>query len=171
MNQVASILGLQLPSLKARDSVMSKPIRSSSCSFLLHRDSLLMLNLKQHKTLDDDADTVSTVLSASDSSLSADFNSVTFAEPLVTEVHLRPYTTRREKQVLFYSEKDYLEFKRDYYYGTTRSTLVKFAETVVSHVWTVPQHEDPSQLYYTETELQQFLDEFVASLDKRCEMS
>jgi hypothetical protein len=124
--------------------------------------------MMNYEKLDDDADTVSTAsLSASDSSLSVDFNSVTFAEPLVTEVHLRPYTTRQEKQVLFYNERDYLEFKRDYYYGTTRNTLVKFAETVVSQVWTVPQHEDPSQVYYTEAELQQFLDEFVASLDKR----
>jgi hypothetical protein len=166
MNQVATILGLQLPSMKARDSVMSsKPIGSSSFSLFSVQDSLLMMN---YKKLDDDADTVSTTsLSASDSSLSVDFNSVTFAEPLVTEVHFRPYTTRQEKQVLFYNERDYLEFKRDYYYGTTRNTLVKFAATVVSQVWTVPQHEDPSQVYYTEAELQQFLDEFVASLDKR----
>ena len=154
MNQVATILGIQLPTLKARDAIKTEPLSSSSVSILPHRDSLLLLhnnwNEKQPKDLDDDADTVSTMLSSC-SSLGL---GVTFAEPLVTEVHLRPYTSRQEKQRLFYNESDYMEFKRDYFYGTTRDTIVRFTETVVSHVWTVPKHEEPSTMYYTETELQ-----------------
>eukprot|EP00544_Gedaniella_sp_CCMP2646_P015165 CAMPEP_0202490670 /NCGR_PEP_ID=MMETSP1361-20130828/8005_1 /ASSEMBLY_ACC=CAM_ASM_000849 /TAXON_ID=210615 /ORGANISM="Staurosira complex sp., Strain CCMP2646" /LENGTH=200 /DNA_ID=CAMNT_0049120605 /DNA_START=58 /DNA_END=661 /DNA_ORIENTATION=- len=153
--------------MKARDAIKTEPL-SSSVSILPHRDSLLLihnLNEKlQPKDLDDDADTVSTMLSSC-SSLGL---GVTFAEPLVTEVRLRPYTSRQEKQRLFYNESDYTEFKRDYFYGTTRDTIVRFTESVVSHVWTVPRHEEPSTMYYTETELQRFLDEFVASLDKGC---
>ena len=107
--------------------------------------------MKQHtKKLEDD-DTVST-MSASESSLSMSFG-VTFAEPLVTEVHLRPYTTRREKRVLFYQEQDYMEFKRDAFYGR-RDTLVQFADDMVSDVWTIPALENPSEVYYTEGELQ-----------------
>lgn len=153
MNQVATILGIQLPTMKARDAIKTEPL-SSSVSILPHRDSLLLihnLNEKlQPKDLDDDADTVSTMLSSC-SSLGL---GVTFAEPLVTEVRLRPYTSRQEKQRLFYNESDYMEFKRDYFYGTTRDTIVRFTESVVSHVWTVPRHEEPSTMYYTETELQ-----------------
>lgn len=154
MNQVASILGIQLPSLKAREAIKTEPVSTAVSLALGHRDSMLLLNnpYKHHsKNLDDsDADTVSTMLSSC-CSLGL---GVTFAEPLVTEVHTRPYTTRKEKQVLFYDEHDYLEFKRDYFYGSTRDTLVKFTETVVSHVWTVPKHEEPSDMYYTEAELQ-----------------
>ena len=151
MNQVASILGIQLPTMKAREAILSEPT-SSFVALLPHRDSLILLNnLSKHgKELDDDEDTVSTMLSSC-SSLGL---GVTFAEPLVTEVRTRPYTTRLEKQKLFYNEADYMEFKRDYFYGTTRNTLVRFTETVVSHVWTVPRHEDPSKMFYTETELQ-----------------
>lgn len=155
MNQVASILGIQLPALKARDAILSEPTPSaSSVSLLSHRDSLLLLNhhnLYKEKSLDGDDETVSTMLSSC-SSLGL---GVTFADPVVTEVHTRPYTTRQERQALFYTDQDYLEFKRDYFYGTSsRDTLVKFKETVVSHVWTVPRHEDPSEMYYTEAELQ-----------------
>jgi len=150
MNQVATILGIQLPAMKARDAIQREPMMSSSVSILPHQDSLLLLNFNKPKNMDDDEDTVSTMLSSC-SSLGL---GVTFAEPLVTEVHTRPYTTRQEKRALFYCEHDYLEFKRDYFYGTTRDTTVKFTETVVSHVWTVPKHEDPSDMYYTETELQ-----------------
>lgn len=155
MNNVANILGIQLPSTKARDSVMARPPRRSLShgALLLHQDSLQLV--KNGKFLyDDEEDTVLTMMSSSDSSLSIDCG-VTFAEPLVTEVHTRPCTTRQEKNALFYNEHDYLEFKRDYYYGTSRNTLVKFAETVVSHVWTVPPHDDPSEHFYTEQDLQQ----------------
>ena len=148
MNQVATILGIQLPAMKARDAIQKEPALSS-VSILPHQDSLLLLNLNKHKEMDDD-DTVSTMLSSC-SSLGL---GVTFADPVVTEIHTRPYTTRLEKRALYYCERDYLEFKRDYFYGSTRDTLVKFTETVVSHVWTVPRHEEPSEMYYTEAELQ-----------------
>ena len=162
MNQVATILGIQLPAMKARGAIQKDPALSSSVSILPHQDSLLLLNLNKHKNMDDDDDTVSTMLSSC-SSLGL---GVTFADPVVTEVHTRPYTARLEKRALYYCEQDYLEFKRDYFYGSSRDTLVKFTETVVSHVWTVPRHEEASEMYYTEAELQRFLDEFVASLDK-----
>lgn len=154
MNQVATILGIQLPALKARDAIRAESISTSSVSIIPHRDSLLLLNdhflQKDGKSLESDDETVSTMLSSC-SSLGL---GVTFADPVVTEVHTRPYTTRQERNRLFYNDQDYLEFKRDYFYGTSRETIVKFKETVVSHVWTVPKHEEPSDMYYSEQELQ-----------------
>ena len=51
----------------------------------------------------------------SSSSISSSVSSVTFADPLVTEVRYRPVVaTIEEKELLFYSDKDYQAFRRDF---------------------------------------------------------
>jgi len=98
MDQVAAILGVYLPNLKARTAVMQFPCKVShrSCSLMWgnHRDSMQLIKQENHSAADDD--TAST-LSASDSDLSFSGSIVTFAEVVVTEVHLRPYTTNGRK--------------------------------------------------------------------------
>lgn len=142
---------------------MHKRCRATEPVIFPHRDSFLCKPTKLHQ----DDDTVSTVTSSSFDESDSSFSTVTgvsFAEPLVTQVWLRPYTTKQEKRVLFYNERDFMEFKRDYYYG--RNRLVSFADSVVSNVWTIPPVADSSKAFYSENELQQFLDEFVESLEK-----
>jgi hypothetical protein len=140
---------------------------------------------------DDTASTMSTATATSvdedDSSCNGDAffqtvpscHRVIFCEPLVTAVYTRPYTTRQDKYYLYYSEHDYLDFKLDYLYGGTAriatpssyyykrsARRVQFEREVVTTVHPVldtKQRED-CDLYYSESELQSFLDDFVASL-------
>jgi len=128
-----------------------------------HRDSMQLIKQENHSAADDD--TAST-LSASDSDLSFSGSIVTFAEVVVTEVHLRPYTTMEEKYSLYYNDYDYSEFRRECFSGKRRNRRVRFADSVVSDVHIISVTENTAQMFYTESELQNFLDEFVASLDK-----
>jgi hypothetical protein len=85
-----------------------------------------------------DDDTASTVSSSEDASVasSCDSCSVRFAEQLVTQVYERPATTSAEKHVLFYSDLDYRQFRRDYYqFRRHRASTVKFADELVSGVY------------------------------------
>jgi len=171
MNEVASILGINLPIVSSRNAVMRERFnrqvfrQDKHFPIICQRDSLLV-----HKSQCDckDDDTACTV-SSSECGVSVDTpHSVSFAENLVTEVYTRPYTTINEKQRLFYSDWEYLEFRRNAYCSNNgRERLVQFADDVVSEVWIIPTVSDSSSMYYSERELQSFLDEFIASLGEQ----
>jgi len=165
--------------------------RSSPSLISSHRDSMLCMSaLIQHDkstspcllknncksnrsrtgSSDDDDDTASTA-SASDSSFSlmsgTGCNNVSFCEPLVTEVHYRPKTSRQDKSTLFYTDHEYREFRREYsLYGKygRDGVVVSFTDNVVTAVHTYPKPKQPSDLYYSESDLKRFLNEFVESL-------
>ena len=84
---------------------------------------------------------------------------VRFTEPLVTEVWTRPYTSRAEKLILFYQASDYMDFRIDSYqsrYNNKRTRVVKFADEIVTDVWSIPcLKKNAADVYYSETELQQ----------------
>lgn len=123
---------------------------------------MLCINLyKLHKAETDD-DTASTV--STDSSFS---NSVSFAAPLVTQVFERPMTTCAEKRDLYYSAADYKEFRYDLIHGgEPRDKVVKFQPSVVTVVHTYSVSVNKDVLYYSESDLQSFLDDFIVSLNE-----
>lgn len=155
MERVANILGFTLPSLKARDAVMKAPIIVERSSRLLrHQDSFVLQRLASE---DDDDGSVSTVSARDiDYSFSSSM-SVRFCEPLVTEVYTRPFTTEAEKQVLFYSDQDYLLFRLARYQPrrVQKRPVVRFAEPVVTEVHEVECWKNEEQLYYSKEELKQ----------------
>mmetsp|Transcript_20512 Transcript_20512/g.29661 ORF Transcript_20512/g.29661 Transcript_20512/m.29661 type:complete len:178 (-) Transcript_20512:323-856(-) len=173
MNQVISILGLEMPGFKAKDVVMRSQKMLVITRLLDHRDSLILLKgnnnngvVGKRGGLEQDDDTASTMSgSDSDISFSSSDPCVTFAEPLVTEVRTRPYTTQQEKTVMFYNEHDYLDFKIEAYGGKPRNRKVKFAFDIVSDERVFEPCQDSNKLYYTEAELQGFLNEFIATLN------
>jgi hypothetical protein len=130
---------------------------------------------------EDEADVSCLSLSCSSASLSSITSSsserrrVSFAHPLVTAIHYRPLCTEDDKYYLHYSEHDYIDFKLDYL-TKGNSPLVRktprkvgFARDVVTSTHTVLGMQERQQLplYYNEEELQQFLDDFVASLQQQ----
>lgn len=160
MNEVASILGIDLPTFNSRDAVMRERCqcreskRNKTSSMFCHRNSLLIGKIYCEDKDDDTACTAS----SSECSGSIDApHTVSFADNLVTEIHTRPYTTICEKQKLFYCDWEYLEFRRDAYGLNKRERLVKFSDDVVSKVWIIPTVEDPSSMHYSEKELQRYV--------------
>jgi hypothetical protein len=175
-----------------------------------HRDSLLCVKYgkgaKSNDFDDDDDNNTAETLSSSSSSLSScddddtendSFSSacssslctVSFAVQVVTEVHYRPKTLPEEKETLYYTDVEYRQFKRDYYYRSTssschsssssgsssslsqsrRESVVKFSPQLVSSVWTYSDTatlDNKEAMFYSESDLQRFLDEFVASLNQ-----
>jgi hypothetical protein len=158
-----------------------------------HQDSLLCLaNVSKRSKLPllsssssialaaskDDDDTVSTMysideeesFSSSSSSSCSSALSVSFADPLVTHVYERPSTTLAEKFVLYYADLEYRKFKRDYVH-TKRSRsggpTVHFSDDLVSsvHEYDAGSEGTKDDLFYNDSDLQRFLDEFVASLN------
>jgi hypothetical protein len=134
---------------------------------------------------DDDDETASTVSYSTSTDLSleedeedeVDFlvqqqqprKSVSFCYPVVTQVRTRPRTTQQDKYYLHYSDVDYLDFKIGFVTGKDRTRKVSFEREVVSSIASIPAvpcHEK-EKFYYSEAELQHFLDEFVKSLDQR----
>lgn len=157
MNQVASILGIDLPVFTARQVILKplpRPVpRATLPAMLRHQDSLRLLE-KRVKHDDDTASTASVSDCDSDSFLLNETHSVSFAEPLVTEVITRPYTTMRDKYALYYTNDDYCEFRREAYGYEPQQKLVKFADSMVSEVWTIPAVVDAPSMYYSKKELQ-----------------
>lgn len=122
-------------------------------------------------------------------------NSVSFAEPLVTNVWYRPIVeTMAEKQLLFYSDQDYQAFRLDFvriqraaYWRRQgylrqesllaecnssprpRKKMVQFPQDqVVTQIFEYAQlttPEDKKDLFYSEQDLERFLDDFVTSLN------
>ena len=127
-------------------------------SLLHHRDSLLcLLDLRMLDGKEDDDETASTV--SCSESFSSSSGSVTFAKPLVTDVFIRPATSRDEKARLFYCDRDYREFRKEYYmYGKRepRDAVVSFSDTIVTDVHEFAQVEDKSILYYSEADLKRY---------------
>jgi hypothetical protein len=166
MNRVSSILGLDLPILQARREIVMKSNCSSSLSSHFEaqgrRHPPKVVSMKWALRQDDD--TISTV-STSDSDLE-DSNSftdssnggncvVSFSEPLVTHVRTRPYTSSKDKYCLYYSNYDYLEFRREAHGGAERpEKIVKFAENLVTKVEYIIPPEDLGILFYSKEELQ-----------------
>lgn len=159
MDFVATVLGLQLPTLKARDCLK----RERGCGLILDNndqkitwgcDRELWDFSKPGKSLDNDDDTVST-LSDSESSDSLSC-CVSFATPLVTAVFIRPFTDRQEKEELFYNEHDYRKFRMEFRNSLRRRrSTVRFASNIVSHVQTLPVVENKHEVYYSSSELKQ----------------
>lgn len=155
MEHIATILGVTLPNLSARNITLRsyRKIPEIDCmTWENHRDAILFFKKQGQQEADDE--TAST-LSTSASDLSFSSNSVTFADNVIAEVRYRPYTTLEEKYALFYNEHDYAEFRRECYSGKRRIRQVSFAHTVVSQVHVIPVVEDSAQMFYTETELQE----------------
>lgn len=92
---------------------------------------------------------------SNDTSRSAAFRVVTFADPLVTQIHFRPTTTLLEKRELFYSDIDFRTFRRNYHFQ--RDTQVGFKEKVVTDVWEIPPVDCPEDLYYSNSDLQRYV--------------
>jgi hypothetical protein len=128
-------------------------------SMFHHRDSLLcLLDLRILDGKEDDDETASTV--SCSESFSSSSGSVTFAEPLVTDVFIRPSTPREEKARLFYCDRDYREFRKEYYmYGKRepRDAVVSFSDKIVTDVHEYAQVEDKSILYYSESDLKRYV--------------
>lgn len=155
MDFIADILGLNLPTMKARDSLR----RSTGCqvSFVSQKEvdewdcDQDAWDVPVESKLDDD--TASTVSFSDDSSISP---CVSFAKPLVTAVHLRPYTTRSEKMDLFYREADFRQFRMEYRLSLhKRVSTVQFADNLVTQVHTIPVVENTHEVYYSAAELKQ----------------
>lgn len=115
--------------------------------------------------------------------VSAAHRMVRFGTPLVTATYTRPVTTTEEKYELYYTEREYREFRRQFgrhtvskcgrsqranHPPTSRTAcVVQFHVNVVTEIHeTSSKMENPSELYYSRTELQGFLDDFVASLSQ-----
>ena len=94
---------------------------------------------------------------------SSAINGVTFADTLVSAVYERPRTSPTERREMFYSASDYRLFRMDFYSGKPPKDLaVKFCVTPTIHEYESPANHD--ELYYSENDLQKFLDDFLKSL-------
>jgi hypothetical protein len=174
------LFGVRL-SLSARDAVMNaqpprkmviRRIISTSTSRSDNSVDLQKFPLLLDSSSFDDDETLETMSMSDDASCysstsSTDLNHsndtrsrsalrvVTFANPLVTQVHFRPTTTISEKRDLFYSDVDYRLFRRNYHFQ--RDTLVGFKEKVVTDVWEIPPVDCPEDLYYSNSDLQRYV--------------
>lgn len=119
---------------------------------------------------DDDTATTSSLLSCDEEEDEdeCDTRIVTFSEQLVTAVYTRPRTTKNEKYFLHYTEHDYVDFKVEFMTGRSRNRKVSFSvEDEIHSISHFPSKKERQLLYYSEQELQHFLDEFVQSLNER----
>jgi hypothetical protein len=173
------LFGVRL-SWTARDAVMNaqsprkvvmRRIVSTSCrsddSVDLQKFPLLLVSSSfdddetlETMSMSDDASCCSSTSStdmnhSNDTSRSAAFRVVTFADPLVTQIHFRPTTTLLEKRELFYSDIDFRTFRRNYHFQ--RDTQVGFKEKVVTDVWEIPPVDCPEDLYYSNSDLQRYV--------------
>jgi hypothetical protein len=94
---------------------------------------------------------------------------VSFAAQVVTQVHYIPRTLPEEKATLFYTDVEYRQFRKDFCSGgARRGSIVKFSPQIVSSVWTYSDTatlDNKEAMFYSESDLQRFLDEFVSSLN------
>jgi hypothetical protein len=107
---------------------------------------------------ENDDETASTV-SCSESFSCSSSSSVTFAEPLVSDVFVRPATPRGEKHLLYYCDRDFREFRKEYNLcgrREPRESVVSFSEAIVTDIRLYPPVEDKSVLYYTESDLKRY---------------
>lgn len=162
MDFIATTLGLQLPTLKARGCLQAR----RSCGLPDSNEPKIVWGCDQDlwdvpdKTECSYDDETASTLSDSDNSFSSSSDSlspcVSFASPLVTDVFIRPYTDRREKDDLYYNESDYRQFRMDYRQSLCRKRpSVTFSSCIVSHVRVLPVVENKHEVYYSSGELKQ----------------
>mmetsp|Transcript_2628 Transcript_2628/g.3821 ORF Transcript_2628/g.3821 Transcript_2628/m.3821 type:complete len:153 (+) Transcript_2628:66-524(+) len=151
MERVLSKLGIDLPCQTARAASLKES-----------REWTLNEECESVPSLTKDDDTVTTIDSDDESSLCAS-PGVKFATPLVTEVRYRPATPPEDRAELFYTSKEISRFRRKY--RSTRQKHVQFVEDVVTDVCYTANYSNPRDLYYSEEELQSFLNEFVAEIE------
>ena len=157
---IASTLGLELPVFKARDAVMRSGRRSTAAMVRFQNKFVCIdfgskVSYQSSAGLLKDDDTASTC--SSDESCTSCSGTVCFAEELVSAVYERPKTTYSEKHLLFYSDLEYRQFKRDYCLyklELQRNSLVKFQEEPVTEVHVYHQQGEKDELFYSEKELQ-----------------
>jgi hypothetical protein len=121
-----------------------------------------------NSSYEDDDDTASTTSLADESSCSSSTSDccdnastrttvVSFSNPLVTAVFVRPRTTLQQKRELYYTNFEYREFRRDYFYRKSGESLVQIHRDVVTAVHEVPVVDNPCDLYYSESDLQGYV--------------
>jgi hypothetical protein len=162
MDFIATVLGLQLPTFRARDCLKQRQVCSHH---LLATDAKIfceydedMLEVPDKAACDDEtASTLSDCdsFTSSTESLGA---CVTFASPLVTATYFRPVTGKQEKEDLYYRECDYRQFRLDFRRSLiSRRTSVTFSATLVSHIHHLPSVENKNEIYYSSEELKQYV--------------
>lgn len=187
MENIARSIGLPLPMFSAKKAVMKRfeffrsdsyrdrimPEMSQcyckSSKLSSHRDAISSM-CRPFSEVDDD-ETASTISSSADDSLSSvsfSCGTVSFAEPLVTEIHTRPVTTDAEKHRLYYNDSDYRQFRREFIHRK-KVCRVRFPPTsAVTNVYEYQLPDNSESFYYSQLDLQRFLDEFVLSLNEGC---
>jgi hypothetical protein len=162
MDFIATVLGLQLPTLRARDCLKQRHMCSHH---LVAKDAKIfceydedMLDVPDKAACDDEtASTLSDCDSFSSSSESLGA-CVTFAAPLVTGTYFRPVTGKQEKEALYYRECDYRQFRLDFRRSLiSRRTSVTFSATLVSHIHHLPAVDNKNEIYYSSEELKQYV--------------
>jgi hypothetical protein len=103
--------------------------------------------------------------------------SVSFATPLITDIHYRPRTLRQDKVSLYYCDADYRSFRRDAYREAKKADdqqtngggpqeqrepsegerSVRFQSQVVTKVWEYDYDRNDSMYWYSEAEIQEYV--------------
>jgi hypothetical protein len=116
--------------------------------------------------------------------------SVSFATPLITDIHFRPRTLRQDKATLYYGDADYRFFRRDAYREAKAAAAakndanndknrpeeeeegqrrVRFASSqVVTTVWEYDYERDDALFWYSEAEIQKYVCLLVLSWPCSC---
>jgi hypothetical protein len=112
--------------------------------------------------------------------------SVSFATPLITDIHFRPRTLRQDKATLYYGDADYRFFRRDAYREAKAANdanidnnrpeeeeegqrRVRFASSqVVTTVWEYDYERDDALFWYSEAEIQKYVCLLVLSWPCSC---
>jgi hypothetical protein len=91
---------------------------------------------------------------------------VSFPDQPVTAIYTRPTTTPEDHYWLHYTNFDFIDFKLSYWTGVDRTRKVSFSYDLVTETQLVTpwSQEEKQLLYYSEQDLQRFLDDFVRSL-------
>jgi hypothetical protein len=154
------LIGVRL-SLSAKHAIMrTSPVCGGNT---VGTNVLVTCTLKGTKPPSFDDDDVSSSFEEDNSVLTTVFSdcrsveesplTVSFATPLITDIHFRPRTLRQDKETLYYSDKDYRTFRRDFHRG---EHSVRFRPQVVTQVWQYKVEHDDS-LYYSEQEIQEYV--------------
>jgi hypothetical protein len=102
--------------------------------------------------------------------------SVSFATPLITDIHFRPRTLRQDKATLYYGDADYRFFRRDAYREAKAAAAAKHdtnnnrpeeeeegrrvhfgSPQVVTTVWEYDYERDDALFWYSEAEIQKYV--------------
>ena len=105
-------------------------------------------------------------LSRTTSAATTSTRRVSFPDQPVTAIYTRPKTTPEEHYWLHYTNFDFIDFKLSYWTGVDRTRKVSFSYDLVTETQLVTpwSQQEKQLLYYSEQDLQRFLDDFVRSL-------